>query len=38
MDAKRNAELDKLVNEFATRVASLISGHPMPDEDDGSKE
>jgi hypothetical protein len=37
-DTRKNAELDKLVNEFATRVASMISGHPIPGEDEGSKE
>jgi hypothetical protein len=37
-DAKKNAALDKLVNDFATRVASMISGRPMPDKDDGPKE
>ena len=29
-DAKKNAELDKLVIEFATRVAAMISGQAMP--------
>ena len=37
-DAKKNAELDKLVNDFATRVASMISGRSVPSADDGSKE
>lgn len=37
-DAKKNAELDKLVNDFAGRVASMISGRPAPNNDDGSKE
>lgn len=37
-DAGKNAELDKLLGEFATRVAQLISGRGLPEQADGSKE
>lgn len=37
-DARKNAELDKLLNEFAMRVAQLISGRPLPEDGDQAKE
>jgi hypothetical protein len=37
-DPAKNAALDKIVSETATRMAALFLGHETTDDDDGSKE